>query len=84
MKLLLLVMGLACFTKSQGLLIHGTFAEVHLQKPDAYVVTGVSRWMGRLSPVRFGSFSTGCSSVSAYRMASQGKSDFAFSGLMDE
>lgn len=75
--------GLACFMKLQRLLIHHTFAEVLLQKPDAQAVTGVSRWMGRLSPVKLGSLSTG-SSVSAYEMAPQGKSDFAFSGLSGE
>lgn len=65
--------------KSQRLLIHHTFAEVLLQKPDAQAVSGVRRWMGRL-----GSLSTGQSSVSAYGMAPRGKSDFAFSGLMDK
>lgn len=72
-------MGLACFMKSPRLLIHHTFAEVLLQKPDAQAASGVSRWMGRL-----GSLSTGRSSVSAYGMAPRGKSDFALSGLMDK
>lgn len=79
MKLPFLVMGLASFMKSPRLLIHHTFAEVLFQKPDTQAVIGVSRWMGRLSPVRLHILSTGCASVSAYGMASHGKSDFAFS-----
>lgn len=78
MKLPFLAMGLACFMKSPQLLIHHTFAEVPLQKPDTQAVTEVSRWTGRLSPVRLRILSTGrC--VSAYGMASRGKSDFVFS-----
>lgn len=77
MKLPFLVIGLASFMKSPRLLT------IHLQKfffksqMHRQSQGLVGEWEDK--PVRLHILSTDCTSVSAYGMASQGKSDFAFS-----